>query len=548
MIKAKKDRSFIEKIQDSYTAIDENKKTLRKIYLAIIIIITLYYFIDAYTNYDFSYFLLKEIYLGIYVACLSVIKKLFHELFGKWFIHENKRRLTVRYIKEKMPRAQKYEGPTGIGKDSTVNGVRKIFREDIIDYINDKMDVCEVICYPYDFNKIKEYLDKHKNIFMTNSKNEYFTAFLSMLKTNNCFIKKQYEKDFDTDKHLKEYFAMQKNPYDPIHKKNPYKFDDGIKVQHYLSLVLKYCIHYIRINYLDNFVITNQPTMEIGDKPAKLFSTRFTNIQTKNSEWPWPIDGNVIIIETESDAFYPNVGLPKGENPMKTGYRNTKAFWRQFFKEKSVWINIGQKSSRTHKTMRELDHVFITIIEQSIVFGGEKRIFFLDKYLSWINFWLSKSIFKKSKEKQLKRRSKILERIKYLDNTGYIYVDLKVSRSDQSFSAEEMSLKTILSYDKKIYENYTVKLCFTIKDLYEGYNTEYMEAIAELKAKASKLKWGEVMTWDPDLIMKKKHMEYIGYRILDDIAGIDRKKLEKKNQQKNKESEEDHDEEIQEEE
>ncbi|PKK94542.1 MAG: hypothetical protein CVV60_05885, partial [Tenericutes bacterium HGW-Tenericutes-5] len=135
-----------------------------------------------------------------------------------------------------------------------------------------------------------------------------------------------------------------------------------------------------------------------------------------------------------------------------------------------------------------------------------------------------------------------------LDNTGYIYVDLKVSRSDQSFSAEEMTLKTILSYDKKIYENYTVKLCFTIKDLYEGYNTEYMEAIAELKAKASKLKWGEVMTWDPDLIMKKKHMEYIGYRILDDIAGIDRKKLEKKKEQKNTESEEDHDEEIQEEE
>ena len=530
----KKKKSLLQKIQDTYTSLIENKEKIKRIRTIAFIVITLYYLIDSYTNYDLNYFLIKEIWIGVYFSILSIIAKIFHHLFGKWFIHENKRRLTIRYIKEKMPRSQKFEGPTGVGKDSTVNGIRKIFREDIIEYIEDKMEVYEIICYPYDFEKIRKYLDENIELFLTNAKSEFFKGFLLMLKLNNCFIKKNYEKNFSVDEHIKEYFSIQKNPNDPKHEKIKYKFNDGIKIQHYLSLVLKYCMYYIRINYLDNFVITNQPTMETKLLPANLFSTRFTNIQKSESEWPWPIDGNVIIIETESDAFYPNVGLPKSENPMKTGYRNTKAFWRQFFKEKSVWINIGQRASRTQKSIRELDHVFITVIEQSIILGGEKRIYFLDKALSWINFWLKKSIRKKAKEKQSRRRSKVLEKIKQLDNTGYIYVDLKISRSDIPGSAEEMSLKKILSYDKKIFENYTVKLCFHIKDLYEGYNTEYMEAIAELKARQSKLKWGGVMKWDPDLIMKKKHMEYIGYKIMDDLAGIDRVKLEKQKKEKEK--------------
>ncbi len=61
--------------------------------------------------------------------------------------------------------------------------------------------------------------------------------------------------------------------------------------------------------------------------------------------------------------------------------------------------------------------------------------------------------------------SKIYEKITQLLNTGYIYVDIKVSRNDQDGSADEMSLKKILKHDKKIFENYTTRLCFKIIDM-----------------------------------------------------------------------------------
>ncbi len=518
----------MKRIQDFYTSLIENKKSLRKALIIISIIITIYYLIDAFTNYNFSYFIVKEIWLGIYISVLLIISKIFHELFGKWFIHESRLRMSRLYVKEKMPRSLKFDGYTGVGKDSTVNAIRKVFQEDIIEKINEEMDLIQVVCYPYDFNSLNEVLDKNRYNLMTNSKNSFFSEFIRIMKDNNCFIKKWYSKDFDVSKHLDELYQMKNDPYDLEAFQNiEYKYNNGITPQHYLTLLIKYCMLYIRINFLDSFLMTNQPTMETETKPAKLFSTKFTNIQKDNSEWPWPIDGNIIIIETESDGLYPNVGA-KGQSPMKTGLRNFKAFSRHLLGEASVWINIGQKASRTTKTLRELDHAYIKVIEQSKVYGGEKRIYFINKWLSWVEFWIRKSLRKKSKERQLKRRSRIYELIRRLENTGYIYVDIKVSRNDGDLSAEEMSVKKILNYDKPIFENYKVKLVFHIKDFYFGYNTHYINSVAELKAKKTNIQFNEVMTWDKDMILKKKHIEYMAYNILDDIAEVDRNKYEKK--------------------
>lgn len=518
----------MRKFQDFYTSIVDNKKTLNKVLIAIIIVISLYHLIDAFTNYDFSYFLVKEIWLAVYTSGLIILAKIFHKLFGKWFIHESRLRLSRLYVKEKMPRSLKFDGYTGVGKDSTVNAIRKVFTEDITEKIIEEMDLIKMVCYPYNFDSLNIALDYNQDNLMTNSKNQFFSVFIQMMKENGCFIKKWYAKDFDSDVHLEELYSMKKNPYDKtLLNAIDYKYYDGISSQHYLSLLIKYSMLYIRINYLDSFLMTNQPTMETEDKPAKVFSTKFTNIQKDNSEWPWPIDGNIIIIETESDGLYPNVGGSKGQSPMKTGLRNFKAFIRHLLGENSVWINIGQKASRTNKQLRELDHAYINVIEQSKVYGGEKRIYFINKYLSWVEFWIRKSIRQKSKERQIRRRSKIYSLIRRLENSGYIYVDLRLSRNEHDSSAEEMTIKRILSYDKPIFENYKVKLCFHIKDFYFGYNTHYINSIAELKAKKTNVQFKDVLTWDKDLILKRKHIEYMAYSILDDIAEINRIKLEK---------------------
>ncbi|MGE4571124.1 MAG: hypothetical protein AB7E09_00030 [Candidatus Izemoplasmatales bacterium] len=507
------------KIQDIYSYLHDNKTIIRKWIIILSIIVSLYFLIDSYTNYDFDYFILHEIYILLVLFALYIIAIVFHKLFGKWLIHKKNLRLTVDYVSLKMPRSIKVDGHRGTGKDSTVNAIRKIFQRDMEEIIKLEIEMIEMVCYPYDFKLLNSELDNYNKELMTNSKNDFFNTFKKILIDNDCFIKPVYKKDFSVEKHLEDFNEIKRDPFNPEINKTKYKYNNGITIQHYINLLIKYSIGYIRLNYLNSFLITNQPMLENDDLPAKMFSTRFTNIQKDNSEWPWPLDGRFIINETESDAFYPNVGVKKGDQPMQSGLRNFKAFFRHFFGEESVWINIGQRASRTNKQLRELDHAFITIIEQSKVYGGEKRIYFLDKFLSWVNFWVKHSIRNKAAEKQIKRRSKIYELVRRLENSGYIYVDIKVSRDDLGGKAEEMTIKKILRHDKKIYENYKVKLCFKIIDCYRGYNTYYLESLAEIMANKSKMTYKDMKSWGKDLILKKKDMEYMGYSVLDDVLG-----------------------------
>ena len=186
------------------------------------------------------------------------------------------------------------------------------------------------------------------------------------------------------------------------------------------------------------------------------------------------------------------------------------------------------------------------VIEQSKIYGGEKRIFFVNLWLRWIEFWIHRSIRNKSKEKQYRRKSKAFEIIEQLKNQGYLYVDIKVSRSELQLLATEMTIKKILAYDKPIFENYMVRLCFLIKDAYVGYNSHYLEAIAEMKANKSNIQYQDVPEWDPDLILKHKQIHFMEYPVLDKTVGIDRLKEEKerkkleaklKREKKNEESE-----------
>lgn len=524
----RQDRPIIVKLQDTYTNIYDNKKKLRKGLIVLAIICSAILLLYSYLNYDFSYFFRKELLVALAAFILVLLFKLFHELFGKWIIHANRERLSIRFVKEKLPRIFKTDGYTGAGKDSTINAIKKHFRDDIIEKLEDTVSYIQDICYPYDFDALNEHLDLNHEDFYTNSKSKFFSVFIDMMKNNNCFLKKWYIKDLVIEDHIKDMYKIQKNPYDLENNKIKYQYNDLIRPKHFLNLLIKYCMQYIRINYLNNYILTNQPTMETRDNPAMLFSTKFTNIHQENSEWPWPIGGGVIIVETEADGLYPNTGMKKNNKPIKTGLRNTKAFNRHLFGEHSVWITIGQRSSRTEKTLRELDHSFLKIIEQTKVYGGEKRIFFLRKYLSWAEFWVNKSIRKKSKEKQIRRKSKLLQKITRLENTGYIYADVKISMTDTPTLADEISLSKIFRYDKPIRESYTIKFCFKLIDFYFGYNTHYIESIAEDMAKKSNIQLHQVMKWDPDLILKKKHVIYMDYPVLDSMMRIDRYKIEQK--------------------
>ncbi|MBU0996633.1 MAG: hypothetical protein KKE16_01145 [Firmicutes bacterium] len=528
-----------KKFRSFYTSIVEHSKTLRILILVIITIMAIFFLIDSYLNYDLNYFVRKEIFFLLKVALVVVTGLLYHRLFGKWHIHENNVELTKMYVSEKIPRSMKVEGSRGAGKDANISGMVTTLRTYLIEQIEDEMDLIETICYPYNFKQLNSCLDDNHEALMTNNKGEFFLEFIEIVREHDCFIKQFYAKDFNTEEHIQELYTMKKDPSSGDALKYKFKYDDGISKKHFLTLLIRYSLLFIRYHYLDNYIITNQPYKETETLPAIVFSTNYINIQKTNADWVWPLVGGVIIIETETDAFYPNVGGK--ESAMKTGMRNFKAFFRHLLGEEAIWIGIGQKAKRTQKTLRELDDSFVSIIEMTKVYGGEKRIFFQKKAIAWQEFWEKRSLFNKSKERQSRRKSKGIQRIKRLQNKGYLYFDIKVSRSDEFTTPKQMSLKQILRYDKPIYENYTVKLCFRIRDSFGRYNSHYLEMIADKLSKKTKSQWQHLERWDMDLTMKIKHAVTMNYPVLNEILGIQKilddieKKRKKQEREKKKE-------------
>lgn len=517
--------TIARKLRGLYVRIYDSQKAIRTSMIVVGVFISLYHLINSFINYDMGHFLRQELKVaGIYVAAI-LAAKIYHGLFGKWYVHEIRSELTAEYVRMKFPRSVKYSGFRGAGKDSTSNAIIRILRADLVRRNLQEMDEIRIICFPYDFIALDHELEEHHEDLMTNSKTEFFGKFIEIMKENGCFLKEIYRKTIDPEAHLAELYTMRKQPTRDVVEKISMKFDDGIQKQHFISLLIKYSLMFIRVHYLPEYVITNQPYVEDRETGmmAKVFSTNYTAIQQDTARWAWPIVGGVLIDETEADAFYPNIG--KKGSAIKSGTRNFKAFFRHLLGESSVWFQVGQKSERTEKSIRELDTAFVTILEQTKVPGGEKRIFFVNLWLKWVEYWVEKSIRKKSRERQIRRRAKAIMAIRRLQNRGgYIYVDMIVSRSEQASQVSELSLREVLSYDKPIRINYLIKLCFPITQCYGGYNTHYLEALAEILARKSKERWQDIPSWDPDMTLKFKNIEHMNYPVLNEIAGIKPKK------------------------
>jgi len=524
-------RELIYKFKHAYAELYENKKKLRTILIVIFVVLSIVNLINAVSYYDGSYLIRKEFILALEFGSVILVIKLFHFLFGKWYLHEVARQRSEIVIKEKFPRKFKIDGYTGAGKDSSYNAIRKYFQEDILDFVHDEMSKIETICYIYDFNLIREKIDETFEVYYTPSRRKFFRSFIELMKVNHCFFKSYYLNKINEEEHIESIYQVLKNPYDEEISEIDYVFFDGIKSTHFASMVIKYVQYYVHEEYMKNYLITNQPVMEKQGLTAKEFDTEITEIRANQNLFPFPSDRLVMFWQTEIDSINPNVG--KTKSAMTTGLRDYIAFFRHFFGAKSVWVTIGQRGSRTEKALRELDHAFVTIIEQSTIHGGEKRIWFRTKAISFNEFRIKYSLRNKTKEKHYRKRALNIMRIIRLQNKGYIYADIKVSRTDTPTLATQMTTKQIMNYDKQIFESYTVKLCFTIYDCYWGYNTGYLESVAEEKASKSTMNFPDLMNWNSSLVMTRKDIKNMKYDSFDRIVGIDRSKDKKKGGKQN---------------
>ena len=208
---------------------------------------------------------------------------------------------------------------------------------------------------------------------------------------------------------------------------------------------------------------------------------------------------------------------------MKSGMRNFKAFSRHLLGEDSVWIQVGQRTGRTEKSIRELDSAFVTILNRDTIPGGEKRRWFLDRRQASLERRIERSRKEKNEVQLRKKLSRTIERIEQLKNTGYILADVLVSKTEDGSSTEEKSLKTLLNYDKPIFGSYNVRLYLKIDEAYGRYNTHYLEMIGENFAKKNLIQFPDLPDWDMDLVMKSKNVIYMNYPVLNEMFGYEKK-------------------------
>jgi hypothetical protein len=318
---------------------------------------------------------------------------------------------------------------------------------------------------------------------------------------------------------LKDLDTIRQNPKSIMASSIRYKYFDGITNMHFLTMLIRYSLLYVRYHYIPNYIFTNQPFLELPDLGAKILSTNYMNIKKDAVQWVWPLVGGFIMVETEADSLYSNLGA--GESSIATGTRDFKAFFRHFAGENSVWFQIGQRASRTEKNLRELDQAFVTIIDRNVIQGGEKRRFFLRKWLSWCDRRGAKLTKEKRKAKWIRRVSGTMQRIKQLENEGFVFVDMKVAKTEESGEAMTLTVRQLLNYEKPIFVNYNVRLCIRIKEAIGNYNTHYLEAAAEyLAAKNKGPMINELPSWPLDLIMRRKDVVYMNYPVLNTIFGV----------------------------
>ncbi len=522
----------MKRLRNLYVWITDHLKGVRLVLIIVFILLTLYFLIDAFVNYSFSHFLLEEIKLtGVFLG-ITFLAKIYHALFGKWFVLECRQEETDEYVRRKFPRSAKFDGQRGSGKDSTVSAMALKFRQDLIDRILDEMDYIRKICYIYDFDRIDAYLDESHGDFMTNSKVRIFQIFTQAARENRCWVREIFQKNFDPEEHLKDLDTVRQNPKSLMASSIRFKYYDGITNTHFLTMLIRYALLYVRYHYIPNYIFTNQPFLELPDLGAKVLSTNYLTIKKDAIQWVWPLVGGFIMIETEADSLYSNLGA--GENSIATGTRDFKAFFRHFAGENSVWFQIGQRASRTEKNLRELDQAFVTIIDRNLILGGEKRRFFLNQWLSWCDRRSERSRREKARAAWIRRRSLTMQRIKQLENDGFVYVDLKVSRTEESGQANTMTVRQLLNIEKPIFVNYNVRLCFRIKETIGNYNTHFLEAAAEyLAAKNKGPMINDLPSWSLDLIMRRKDVVYMNYPVLNTIFGV--KKEERPSMTKPKE-------------
>ena len=534
-----------------------------------------------FINDNFYYIYL--IYFGLLVIgfiALYWLIKLYGFLIGEEDMMEALAIATEEYVEDFAPVIAKIYGDTGSGKDEAASGFAVIKSRQFKRLMYEEMKAIEKKAFIFNYDAIITCANINKELFYSSSEEKTKLEFLNLFRANNGFFKPYYKKTIDLEEFIRDAKAHHDNVvvYD-----SPWAYKVGLVNQkHYMDLAYDYLMLYIRLYIEKNCIWANQPMIEDveEDLTAKVFSmdylvtrkrenvtitdeaTKQTEIYTEKIVYPFK-DYN-IFFETECGTWYMNLDNETKNEIVKLGIRDFKAFNRHFMPH-FVYYAVDQDANRMFKVLKELDHSYIRIDSREVVDGGNAVNKLIELKLFWINFLINRKMktrllkngpenlekykayyrytskdkykikanelkkllnhdYSAKLEELIKKKAKLEEKIEYNKYYyGYIKKEITVSKAplegDLDCVSVEKKVNEFKNDFKKRRKGYSISIVLRKRDAWR-YDTHYMKAAKEFRAKNSELNMMGAENWKPNLLMTKSQMARMGYNAAEEMFNI----------------------------
>lgn len=542
----------------------------------IIILLVIYFIID---NFYYMYL----IYFGLLVIgfiALYLLIKLYGFLIGNEDMMESLAVATEEYVEDFAPVIAKIHGETGSGKDEAASAFAVIKARQFKRMMYEEMKAIEKKAFIFNYDAIITCANINKELFYSSSEEVTKKEFVKLFRANNGFFKTYYKKTIDLEEFIKDAKAHHD---DAISYNSPWAYKVGIVNQkHYMDLAYDYLMLYIRLYIEKQCIWANQPMVEDLDEEltAKVFSMDYlvtrkrnnvtiVNEETKQKETYtekilYPFKDYNIFFETECGTWYMNLDNETKNEIVNLGIRDFKAFNRHFMPH-FVYYAVDQDANRMFKVLKELDHSYIRIDSREVVDGGNAINKFIQLKLLWVNFlinrkmkarllkkgydaldkykayyrYTSKDRYKNKAielqkilnhdygpklEELIKKKAKLEEKIEFNKYYyGYIKKEITVSRAPLDGDLDSVRVDKKINEFKKDFKKrrkgYSISIVLRKRDAWR-YDTHYMKAAKEYRAKMSELTMMEAESWNPNLLMTKSQMAKMAYNAAEEMFNI----------------------------
>lgn len=486
--------------------------------LLLIIYIIWQYTLEVWTFDQVLIFITDVAVYGLPVLLLIIIiYKTFIERIILWF----NRKKSAQIIVDKLAKINQVSGAVRSGKDSSTIGAALIARDYILNRERKELLKLEHDLYIYDFELLKDWLNKNGKKFFVASEYRINLVFTQMIKENECFIAEYWKKKFIPKKHFQSW-KYRKNKYTP-----DVAFQDGLTPggQHFLDILKRYTVLYMYHNFIPNFIMSNQPILESFEvikksgKIKRLFSKKLSQDYFKlklNTPIPFPKRG--FIIETETAIFYSNTDSTEGKYfKDESGIREFYTTAGHLLREEVFLYGITQSATRTLKALRELypgyQHVFkmkfrsISSFSRSLLkfrsqlkklrilqLRLERWFYRHSKKLAIIDRRITRKIYRlKYKISRLSQKDAIKWSKGYIIFYKGIYEDIKDVGKRVTFPKFGVILEN--KTEITTYNTFGFKQTNKISDCFGRYDTHFMYTIREAKEILQNMHFNDVDNW-----------------------------------------------------